>query len=223
MNRTNRSRLAAGIGVLTASIVLTACGSSSAAPATVTVTETPNVAQALSAAASSVAAGAQSAASSAVAGAQSAASSVSEEVAAEEVAAVNAGRAIDIALGVAPGAVVQLEQGRERLRPAWEVLVRSDNGSGTEVYVHRTTGEIVNQEQDEQVPVLARNGAPAFTASQAVAAAESTISGGSVIELDLGLSGTRTVWEVDVYRSGAPNMELEIAADTGEILKQEQD
>ncbi len=195
----HRAALAAAIGAT--ALVMSACGSSGTAAPTVTVTVTPDVAQNLS----------------------SAASSVREAVEpVEEISSVNAARAIDIALGVSPGAVVALEQGRERLRPVWEVLVRSEGGAGTEVYVHRTSGEIVNQEPEE-VPFLARNGAPAFTAAQAVQAAETAIAGGSVIELTLGLEGTRTVWEADVYRAGAPNMELDIAADTGDILKQEQD
>lgn len=100
----------------------------------------------------------------------------------------------------------------------WSVLVRDANGRGTEVYVDATDGT-VNRQEREALPAVARTGAPAITAVEAIDVALKAQPSGAVRELDLGLERTRVVWEIEVRGGG--NTEFYIDATSGQIVKQE--
>ena len=135
-------------------------------------------------------------------------------------ATITAGRAIDVALAAVPGgAVVEVSLDDENGRTLWEIVVRSPNGSGVELYIDAATGTIVDREP-HRVPDEARASAPAISALRAITIALAAVPGSSVVEVDLDTERGRTVWEVLVR---APNVELYIDAATGEILKQEAD
>ncbi|HSW43778.1 MAG TPA: PepSY domain-containing protein, partial [Patescibacteria group bacterium] len=134
--------------------------------------------------------------------------------------AISAGRAIDVALAAVPGgAVVEVSLDKENGRTLWEIVVRSPNGSGVEIYIDAATGTIVDREP-HRVPDEARASAPAISALRAITIALAAVPGSSVVEVDLDTERGRVVWEVLVR---APGVELYIDAATGEILKQEAD
>lgn len=129
-------------------------------------------------------------------------------------------RVEQIALGaVAGGVVVEIGQGNEQGRSVWEVLVRESGGGGVELYIDAASGEILKQEP-AQVPASANNANPTVSIQEAVDTAVSVVSGGSLMEIDLGEERGRTVWEV-LVGAATGNTEFYIDGTTGEIVKQE--
>ncbi|WGD38518.1 PepSY domain-containing protein [Lysinibacter sp. HNR] len=132
--------------------------------------------------------------------------------------ALDALRAIDVALTATPGAVVELGLEQERGRQVWEVgILRTDN-TGVELYVDRESGDILRE-----TPLrLSREQttAPAVTAHQAIETAVQTIPG-RVVYLDLDSHRSNIVWEVIVQADSGSLFELYINAATGEVVKQE--
>lgn len=126
-----------------------------------------------------------------------------------------AARAAQGALAAVPGDVISIDPERGSV---WSVLVRDANGRGTEVYVDATDGT-VNRQEREALPAVARTGAPAITAVEAIDVALKAQPSGAVRELDLGLERTRVVWEIKVRGGG--NTEFYIDATSGQIVKQE--
>jgi uncharacterized membrane protein YkoI len=122
------------------------------------------------------------------------------------------------ALAAVSGAVVEIGTGTENGAPVWEVLVRTDDGSGVEVYVDQASGAIVKQEPEE-LPDEARTAAPAVTAADAIATALAAVPG-DVRDVDLGTESGTVVWEVEVAHGGGAT-EVYVDATTGEIVKQE--
>lgn len=132
---------------------------------------------------------------------------------------VNATDAIDRALEAVQGDVLSLD--REDDNSRWEVLVRTADGNGTEVWVDATSGDVLDQ-RSEEVPSEARDGAPSFTAKEAVEAAETAVGSGSVTDLDIDRERGTVIWEVTVEDNGNET-DVKIDASSGEVLSQEQD
>lgn len=132
---------------------------------------------------------------------------------------VSATDAIDKALEAVQGDVLSLD--REDDDSRWEVLVRTADGNGTEVWVDATSGDVLDQ-RSEDVPGEARDSAPEFTAMEAVEAARTAVSDGTVTDLDIDREGGKVVWDVVVEGNGTET-DVQIDATNGEILKQEQD
>lgn len=133
--------------------------------------------------------------------------------------AVTATDVIDKALGAVQGDVLSVD--REDDNSRWEVLVRTADGKGTEVWVDATSGEVLEQ-RSENVPGEARDGAPKFTAKQAVEAALGAVGGGTVTDLDIDRERGQVVWDVAVENNGV-DTDVQVDAASGEILRQEQD
>lgn len=126
-----------------------------------------------------------------------------------------AARAAQGALVAVPGgAVISIDP---ESGDVWSVLVRTPDGSGTEVYVNAATGEVVRQ-QSEPLPAEARAAAPTVTA---IAAIDTALAArpGAVRELDLGTEQSVVVWEILVRNGG--ETEFYIDAATGAVVKQE--
>lgn len=142
-----------------------------------------------------------------------------EEVADEEAAEgrIDAAGAASIALEAVPGAVVELELGRQRTAIVWEAGVLGSDGSGTEVSIDSQSGEVLSQERLRLSTV--QSTAPAVTAAEAIEIALDTASG-RVKAMDLDTERGATVWEVVVIgtRGGT---ELYIDATSGTVVKQE--
>lgn len=132
---------------------------------------------------------------------------------------LSAAEVIDKALGEVEGDVLSLD--REDDDSRWEVLVRASDGAGTEVWVDPTSGDVLDQ-RSENVPSEARDGAPKFTAKEAVEAATSAVADGTVTDLDIDRERGKVVWDVVVEANGAET-DVQIDAASGEILKQELD
>ncbi|WP_110241306.1 PepSY domain-containing protein [Nocardioides gilvus] len=131
---------------------------------------------------------------------------------------VSAVDAHDAALEEVPGDVLSIDR-EDSLR--WEVLVRGTDGSGTEVWVDATSGDVIEQ-RTENVPAEARDGAPAFTAQEAMEAAQAAVTDSTVTDLDIDREGGKVVWDV-VVEAGGVETDVQIDAANGELLKQEQD
>jgi len=126
--------------------------------------------------------------------------------------------AVEAALTVAGGGVA-LEAGQtdEAGRQVWYVLVRDDQGNGTELYLARDNADVV-QQQPESLPAEARDQVPTQTAEQGMGAALTAVPG-EVTEFDLSTEEGRVVWAVLV--SGASGLvEVYVDAETGGIIKQ---
>lgn len=131
--------------------------------------------------------------------------------------AVDARAAAEIALEAVPGAVVEIELGREGTNVVWEVGVLGEDGSGVELYIDRSTGDVLRQStlrlDSEQ------RTAPAVTAVEAIDIALDA-SPGRVTAVDLGTERGQVVWEIEVIGTSG-GMELYIDAATGDVVKQE--
>lgn len=126
--------------------------------------------------------------------------------------------AMTAATTAVPGTVVEVGRDNEGTTPIWEVGVR--NGStGTEVYVNRSTGEVIRQ----RPLVLSREQRQdaAVTAEQAIRTALADTPG-DFRELDLGTHRSSLVWEV-VVREGTRSWELYVDAKTGKIVRRQRD
>lgn len=130
---------------------------------------------------------------------------------------IDAGSAIDTALQAVPGAVVELELGRERATIVWEVGVLGADGSGTEIYLDAQSGTVLRQ--GRLVLDAAQRTAPTITARQALDTARQTVEG-TVKSMDLDTERGVVVWEVVVIgaRGGT---ELSIDATTGAVVRQQ--
>ena len=134
-------------------------------------------------------------------------------------AAINAQSAANKALAALPGsAVVELDRSQESGRAAWEVVVRKPDGSGIELYIDESTGDLLKQESAD-VPSHARASAPTITAIAAMSAALAATPG-TVEEVGLEREDGATVWEVRVAGASG-RVEHYIDANSGIILKRQ--
>ncbi len=129
----------------------------------------------------------------------------------------DAQRAAEIALAAVPGAVVELEADSEGGAAIWEVGVLTLEGTGVEVYVSATTGEVVRKgdlrlDSEQTTP-------PAITAAEAMEIALAA-EPGLISSVDLGTERGRVVWEIVVATTGG-SYEFYIDAAAGDVLKQE--
>lgn len=197
-----RTLLAAGAAAL--ALTAAACGNdSSSAPSTVTVTQSAG--PETSAASDSSGSGAATTGASPSGAAASSASTTSPTT------GVDAATALAAALDAKPGsyAVDVDEEGRQ----GWEVTVVVD-GQAVELTVDATgavTGERATDLDRED------RTAPAFSASDAVAAATAAQSG-DLDSLDLDTENGTVVWEATVVDAGQEH-ELRLDASTGGVLQ----
>lgn len=129
---------------------------------------------------------------------------------------LDAAGAIAAALAHTPGAVVEVDAERS----TWEVTVLREDGTGVELYIDATSGE-VTRERDQRLSPTQRT-APTVTAAEAIDIALGAVPG-TIIELDLGLDRTTVVWEVLVRADAGGRMEVYVDAATGSVLKTERD
>lgn len=129
-------------------------------------------------------------------------------------------RAIRQAVRVAPGKPVEGGRDREQGQPVWFIVVRQQDGSGAEVYINRSTGELVGQQVEGLSPV-AQSAAPGLSAQRAIRRAEN-VSGGTAIEFELERLRGVTVWHV-VTKGSAGTLELDLNADSGAVVRQQRD
>ncbi|MGG5752287.1 PepSY domain-containing protein [Zafaria sp. Z1313] len=125
--------------------------------------------------------------------------------------------AIGAALAAVPGDLIELDQGTERGTPVWEAVVLTGAGAATEVYLDRATLDVLKQESTE-VPELARGGAPAIAAADAVATVAAARTSAELSKVELDDERGRIVWEVYAAAPGAAVEELHVDAATGELL-----
>ncbi len=128
--------------------------------------------------------------------------------------------AVDRALQLVPGAVVELGRERERGVDVWEVGVLREDSTGTELYLAVDTGEKVREStlrlsSEQRTP-------PAVTAREAIDVALGAVPG-SIVELDLGTERGAVVWEALVSADAGGRFEVYIDAASGAIVKQERD
>lgn len=133
---------------------------------------------------------------------------------------IDPARAAEIALERVPGTVVGIEAERKRNAEIWEVIVRGEDGSGTELYIDRTTGEILDQSSERLS--RAQRETPAISVVDALDIAFSAVPG-TLIEIDLDTERSTLQWEVEIQADAGGRFEIYIDATTGDILKQEQD
>lgn len=131
---------------------------------------------------------------------------------------VTAEEAVDIALERVPGVVVGIELEGRKGDPMWEVVVRSEDGAGTELKIDATTGEILKEESEDLSK--AQEETPKLTALEAADIALKAVPG-TLKEVELELEDGVLIWEVKLRDENSDKYKFEIDADTGEILKQE--
>lgn len=127
---------------------------------------------------------------------------------------LDAAGAIAAALAHTPGTVVEVDA---HLR-MWEVTVLRADGTGVELYIDATSGEIRRQ-RDKRLMTVQRT-APQVTATEAIGLALAHTPG-TIIELDLDTHRGAVVWEVLVSADAGGRFELSIDATTGEVVKSE--
>ncbi len=127
---------------------------------------------------------------------------------------LDAAGAIAAALAHTPGAVVEVDAD---LR-VWEVTVLRADGTGVELYIDATSGEITRQ-RDKRLTTVQRT-APQVTAAEAIGLALAHTPG-TIIELDLDTHRGAVVWEVLVRADAGGRFELYIDAATGQVVKSE--
>lgn len=127
---------------------------------------------------------------------------------------LDAAGAIAAALAHTEGAVVELDAS---LR-VWEVTVLRTDGSGVELTIDATSGE-VTRERDKRLATVQRT-APQITAAEAIGIALAHTPG-TIIELDLDTERGAVVWEVLVRADAGGRFELYIDAATGQVVKSE--
>lgn len=130
--------------------------------------------------------------------------------------------AIDAALAAVPGGTAVAggltdEAGQE----VWYIEVRDAQGSGTEVYLATTTGEVVRQ-RAVSLSSVASGQPPALTAQEGIAAAIQAVPDSEVLEFDLETERGVTAWYV-LLRDSAGTVGVYVNADTGAIISQDRD
>ena len=149
-------------------------------------------------------------ASSAATTSESSASTVEPKVTAEE--------AVQIALKRVPGEVVEIELEGHKSDPVWEVVVRGEDGAGSELKIDALSGEILKEKSEDLSK--GQEETPKVSALEAIDIALEAMPG-TLKEAELELEDSVLIWEVKVRAENSDKYKFEIDADTGEILKQE--
>jgi len=136
--------------------------------------------------------------------------------------AITMQRASEIALTAVPGGtIIEVSSDKDRGRVIWEVLIRRADGTGVEVYIDATTGEILKQKTVKVPASAAPDPATAITMQRASEIALTAVLGGTIIEVSSGRERGRATWEVLIRKANGSGVEIYVDATTGEILKQE--
>ena len=141
---------------------------------------------------------------------ESSASTVEPKVTAEE--------AVQIALKRVPGEVVEIELEGHKSDPVWEVVVRGEDGAGSELKIDALSGEILKEKSEDLSK--GQEETPKVSALEAIDIALEAMPG-TLKEAELELEDSVLIWEVKVRAENSDKYKFEIDADTGEILKQE--
>lgn len=115
------------------------------------------------------------------------------------------------------GVVIEIERDTHRGQAVWEVVVRDSNGRGVELYMNVTTGEIIRREVKE-LPWYARDAAPTVDIRVAMATALA-VTPGTIEEVELDWESGRLVWEVEIITAGGFEVEVDIDATTGRVIR----
>lgn len=133
---------------------------------------------------------------------------------------VDAVQAIDFAIANTPGDAVEIEAKTEHDVAVWEVIVLQADGTAVEYLVSIATGQILEQKPAN----VAVTSAPAVSLVQAIEIATSAVPDSAIVEARLETERGQVVWDVLVRQIGSGGeVELEIDAETGEIVRQEVD
>lgn len=124
--------------------------------------------------------------------------------------------AVEVALAHTPGAVVEVDHERNQ----WEVVILTEDGSGVELSIDIASGEVVREESESLSSE--QTSAPTITASEAIEIALAEVPG-ELWDLDLDTENGIVVWEAEVTDEAGVNWEIYIDAETGAIVKVEQD
>ncbi len=128
--------------------------------------------------------------------------------------------AIDIALEKVPGTVISVELDDHKGSSVWEVKVRAQDDSGTELYIDRISGEVLRQNaeklDDEELAD------PKLSIVEAIAKIQE-VEPGMIVEIALDKERRTLVWEAKVHNASGNRMEVQLDADTGEVLRVEVD
>lgn len=125
----------------------------------------------------------------------------------------------EAALAVVPGVVIGIEDDTHGGTPVWEVLVRSEDGTGTEVKIDQATGKVVAQEPERLSALKAT--ATQVSIEQAIAVALTEVPG-TLLEMELDDEKGAVIWEAKV-RGEAGVQKVKIDATTAEVLQVKKD
>ncbi len=131
-------------------------------------------------------------------------------------------RAVRTAQRVGGGRAVEGGRDRAQGQPVWYVTVRLADGTGSEVYINRSTGDLVGQ-SPENLNAVQRAAAPGLNATRAIRRAENISQGGTAIEFELERFRGTTAWYVVTKGGATGNLEFYLDANSGAVLRQERD
>ncbi|MDN5558739.1 MAG: PepSY domain-containing protein [Ruaniaceae bacterium] len=124
--------------------------------------------------------------------------------------------AVEVALAHTPGAVVEIDHERNQ----WEVVILTEDGTGIELSIDIASGEVLREESESLSPE--QTSAPTITAREAIEIALGEVPG-ELWDLDLDTEQGIVVWEAELTDEAGVNWEIYIDAETGAIVKVEQD
>lgn len=133
---------------------------------------------------------------------------------------ISARDAVGIATDHTPGDVVEVDADDHRGAAVWEVTVRAADGSGTELYIDRASGDVIEEKSTNISDDQRESPSLSVTdAIDAVLAAEP----GTLTHIDLDRENGTAVWEADVRTESGSEAEITIDATSGDVLKHEID
>ena len=131
---------------------------------------------------------------------------------------LDASAAIAAATQIVPGDAIAGGRTGEAGRKVWYITVRENRNTATEVYIDRSSGEKVKQQQ-ENLPAVAQK-MPSLSAEQGIEKALEVSPGGADVEFDLETFRGGPAWYVFMRGGSNGQREAYVDANSGAILKQ---
>ena len=131
---------------------------------------------------------------------------------------LDASAAIAAATQIVPGDAIAGGRTGEAGRKVWYITVRENRNTATEVYIDRSSGEKVKQQQ-ENLPAVAQK-MSSLSAEQGIEKALEVSPGGAVVEFDLETFRGGPAWYVFMRGGSNGQREAYVDANSGAILKQ---